>query len=269
MVDQALPAQAVPPAQQLTASQCQASSRAVAAMARTYPDGLRVSWHSHLRGQLLYCASGYMSAQTMEGSFILPAGHGLVIKPDLPHCVGAHGLVEMRTLYIEPDAVPADLWRSTRVVRVSDLMSALLQALTEAPATDDETSEAGKARYGHLSALVLDELAQAPETPFCLPWPRDKRLQRLCETLTNEPGHTGGLDDWAQMIGMSRRSLTRHCRDELNMSFVEWRRRMRLARVLKARADGQPMDQIARENGYRSPSALRNALRQTLSEVQI
>ncbi|NPD14738.1 helix-turn-helix transcriptional regulator [Xinfangfangia sp. D13-10-4-6] len=238
-------------------------------MARSYPDGLRVGWHSHRRGQLLCCASGYMSAQTMEGSFILPAGHGLVIAPDLPHCVGAHGQVEMRTLYIEPDAVAPELWGPTRVVRVSDLMGALLQALTEAPATDAETTEAGQARYHHLSALVLDELAVAPEMPFCLPWPRDKRLQRLCETLTNEPGHTGGLDDWAQLIGMSRRSLTRHCRDELNMSFLEWRRRMRLARVLKAQADGQPMEQIAREIGYRSPSALRSALRQTLSEVQI
>ncbi|AGT08267.1 AraC family transcriptional regulator [Paracoccus aminophilus] len=236
----------------------------VAAMSRVYEDGVETGWHSHRRGQLLCCESGFMTAQTMTGTFLLPRAHGLLIEPGIPHIVRAHGRVDMRTLYIEPDERLDIDWTPTRVIRVSRLLGALVEALLHEP-VDYEI----EARGGHLAALALDEIASAENSPFALPMPSDKRLMRLCSMLSADPAIADDIDDWALTLGMSRRTLTRHFRQETQMSFVEWRRRLRLGHVLRATAEGKRMDRAAAEVGYHSVAAMKHALRDGLDGVHL
>lgn len=72
--------------------------RPIAAMMRVYDKSIDFGWHSHRRGQLLLSVEGFMTARTLDASFIVPSGHGFLIPPNLPHAVTTHGSVRMQSL---------------------------------------------------------------------------------------------------------------------------------------------------------------------------
>lgn len=234
--------------------------RPVAAMARVYEGSVGSGWHSHRRGQLLLITDGFMMARIPSASFIVPSGHGLLIAPDVPHAVTAHGRVAMQSLYIEAADTPEVAWEPIRVIPTSALLSATVAALLREPTLYDE-----QGRGGHLVALILEEIAGAEESPFALPMPSDKRLQKLCNDLSDTPSIDLDIDHWADRLGMSRRTMTRRFRTETGMSFSEWRRRVRMAHVMRRRAEGARLDEAAVDVGYRSLSALRKAMREVLA----
>jgi AraC-like DNA-binding protein len=231
--------------------------RSVAAMARTYEKSVDFGWHSHRRGQLLQIIDGFMTARTPDSSFIIPNGYGLLITPDIPHAVRSHGRVSMQSLYIEPEPGLPLCWEPTRVIATSVLLSATVSAFIEQPTLYDENG-----RGGHLAALILEEIANAQEGPFALPMPSDKRLQRLCRDLSDTPAIDLDIDDWADNLGMSRRTMTRKFRIQTGMSFAEWRRRLRMAHVMRKQAEGVRLEEAAADVGYRSLSSLRKAMRE-------
>ncbi|WGF89687.1 helix-turn-helix domain-containing protein [Marinivivus vitaminiproducens] len=240
------------------AEECQHIPRAVAVLAKDYGAETSTGQHSHKRAQLLYATSGLMVTTTVHGTWAVPSGHALLIAPRIVHDVRMHGTVAMRTAYLHPASLGLALPRSCRVLEVSPLLDAALQALAEEPVLYDEDG-----RGGHLAALILDEIARAEATRLALPMPADTRLRTLCRALLDTPALPYGIDDWADRIGLSRRSLTRHFRAETGLSFGEWRRRLRLLHTLTCRAQGQSLLQAARTSGYRSPQALKAMMRRT------
>ncbi|WP_460931086.1 AraC family transcriptional regulator [Shinella zoogloeoides] len=234
--------------------------RPMAAMARVYQGSIDSGWHSHRRGQFLLIKDGFMTARVPSASFIVPNGYGLLIAPNVPHTVTAHGRVAMQSLYIEANDTPQVNWEPIRVIPMSALLSAAISALLGEPVLYDV-----EGRGGHLVALILEEIASAEESPFALPMPTDRRLQKLCNDLADTPSIDFDIDHWADRLGMSRRTMTRRFRTETGMSFSEWRRRMRMAHVMRRRAEGARLDEAAVDVGYRSLSALRKAMREVLS----
>lgn len=230
--------------------------RAVAVMAKDLASGVSTGRHQHERDQLLYATSGLMVATTDHGTWAVPTGHALLIASGVMHEVVMHGDVAMRTAYLRPGALGVATPDSCRVLLVSSLLDASLQALAEEPILYDE-----HARGGHLAALVIDEIARAATTPLAVRLPTDARLRTLCRALLDTPALAHDLDAWALQIGLSRRSLTRRFREETGLSFGEWRRRVRLLHTLTCRAQGQTVQEAARNAGYRSPRALKALMR--------
>jgi hypothetical protein len=150
----------------LQADDYQDVPRPVAVMAKDFASGSTTGRHSHLRAQLLYATAGLMVATTENGTWVVPAGHALLIPPGVVHDVAMHGAVAMRTAYLTVTALAGPL-SVCRVLRVSALLDAALVALSDEPVLYDPAG-----RGGHLAALVLDELTRAPDTPFALPLPR-------------------------------------------------------------------------------------------------
>jgi len=237
--------------------------RAVAVMPKSYEGGASTGWHSHPRAQLLYATSGLTLVTAEDGTWVLPARHALWIPPGLSHEVRMHGRVAMCSAYVAPEAVGV-LPAGCRVLEVTPLLAAALAALAAEPMLYDESG-----RGGHLAALVLDEIARAPETSLTLPLPRDPRLRRVCEALLSEPGSPVDLDGWAERAGASRRTLTRGFRAETGMSFGDWRARLRVVRALALASDGHPPHQIARAVGYADQRALRIVTRRVLGGVDL
>ncbi|PWC41911.1 helix-turn-helix transcriptional regulator [Azospirillum sp. TSO22-1] len=232
--------------------------RLVAVMAKDFPPGAATGRHTHPRAQLLYATAGLMVATTEGGTWAVPTGHALLIPPGVMHDVAMHGAVSMRTAYLAPEALTAAP-PACRVLRVSPLLDATLVALAGEPTLYDLAG-----RGGHLAALVLDEIARAPDTPFALPLPRDPRLRRLCRALIDDPGLDGGIDAWAEDVGMSRRTLTRRFRTETGLSFGAWRRRVRLLAALTRQAQGGALHEVTAAVGYSSPRAFRAMVQRTM-----
>ena len=58
-----------------------------------------------------------------------------------------------------------------------------------------------------------------------LPMPEDPRLQDLANTLLSTPDDPSGIDDWAQRLNMSSRTLMRRFRQETGVTLGQWRQR--------------------------------------------
>jgi AraC-like DNA-binding protein len=159
------------------------------------------------------------------------------------------GAVEMRTLYIQPDAAPTTL-ASCAVLEVTPLLRALILRAVEEPLEYDERGSAGL-----VMALILEELSRAATVPLSVPLPRDPRLVALCRALLDRPAASDTLEDWALRVGASARTLARLFRRETGMSFIAWRQQVRLAEAMGRLAKGEPVARIAEGLGYSSPSA--------------
>lgn len=233
---------------------------AVAVLGRDYPAGAETGLHHHRRGQLLHATEGLMIVLTTSGRWAVPPGHAVWIPPEVDHDVSMHGAVAMRTAYVAPDAA-RELPARCRVMAVSPLLRAVLLAMFDEPQSGDADG-CNDGRFGHLAALVISEIARAAEAPMALPLPRDRRLRAMTDAIAREPELALGLDAWAERIGMSRRSLTRRFRAETGLSFVTWRRRLRLMTAAALVADGMPPAKAHLRVGYRSTGARVSGRRQ-------
>jgi AraC-like DNA-binding protein/mannose-6-phosphate isomerase-like protein (cupin superfamily) len=237
------------------ASDYQKVPRVVAVMPKAFASGASTGRHSHPRGQVLYAISGLMLAQTDHGAWAVPTGHALLIPPRLPHDITMHGGVQMVTAY-----VAAKRWSGAtcRVVRVSPLLDAALAALSNEPVFYSQHG-----RGGHLAAIILDEITRADTAELALPLPTNARLRAVCAALFEDPSLEQGLDDWAETVATSRRTLTRLFRHETGMSFGAWRRQLRQLQSLKLKVEGVPLKVIAARVGYRSPQALQTMMKRS------
>jgi len=228
---------------------CQLAPRPLAAMASSHPDGEIIQPHHHPRAQLVHAIAGVMTITCPPGSWVVPSGRAVWMPAGIIHAIRIAGQVEMRTVFVAPDARP-ELPRDCEVIEVSPLLRALVVAATRLPFDYDISG-----RDGRIMELILDEVQLAPRLSMHVPMPRDARLAKLCDTMIADPAAPVTLDSLAADHAMSSRTLARLFHKELGISFGEWRRRMRLLLSLPRLAAGASILEVALEHGYQSPSA--------------
>lgn len=221
----------------------------IGAMAKSYADGHHIPLHQHDRDQLLYAIRGVMRLRTEQEAWVIPSDRAVYIPAETPHSVSMHGTVDMRTLYIA--AASGDKHVQTmRVLTVSNLLREMILALSEEPVDYGADS-----RGDHLARLIELELGRAEELSLSIPLPSDPRLQRLCASILADPADRRTLDGWSQIVGASPRTLARLFETDLGMNFNKWRQRVRFHNALEALSCGEPISNVAYQNGYQSASA--------------
>jgi AraC-like DNA-binding protein/mannose-6-phosphate isomerase-like protein (cupin superfamily) len=235
--------------------------RPVAAMAKDFAAGAATLPHHHKRAQLIFAASGVFSVTTREGVWVVPPNRALWVPAGVEHQVRASTAVAMRTLYIRTDAVEA-LPKTVCVIAVSPLLRELILRAVELPLLYDEAGPDGR-----VMGLVLDEIRALPALPLHLPWPEDARLRRLCAAIQADPASERTLEQWAEGVGASSRTLARLFRKETGMSFGAWRQQVRLVDALGRLATGQKVTAVALDLGYQSPSAFTSMFRRALGRA--
>lgn len=83
-----------------------------------------------------------------------------------------------------------------------------------------------------IQQLMLQELASLENLALHIPMPEDRRLQSICLALLQKPDHLNTLEDWAQQVGASSRTLARLFQQQLKMTFNDWRQQLRLMEAL-------------------------------------
>ena len=232
--------------------------RPVAVLARTLAPGHSIPLHMHRRGQLLHAVSGIMRVETAEAAWVLPPARGLWLPPQWPHSVAMRSHVEMRTVYIAPDACGA-LPVEPVLVEISGLLRELILALLEEPAAYEESG-----RGGSVARLILTELTRRPERRLDVPMPQDPRALRVARALLDNSSIDHNLDRWADEAGASRRTLARLFRGETGLGFAEWRARLRAIDGLARLSGGASVAETAATVGYASPSAFSAMIHRTL-----
>ena len=232
--------------------------RAVVALARDLPPAHEIDWHRHPRYQLVYAARGVMTVDTREATWVVPPQRAVWMPPAIEHRLKASGPVELRSLYVRPEAavrMPA----TCEVLEVTPLLRELILRATQLPLEYEVRGPAGR-----VMRLLLDELAQLPRLPYHLPMPKAAPLAAICRQLLDAPDEPATLAEFAARSATSARTLARHFRRRTGMSFAAWRRRARLLRALAWIAEGRPIIKVALELGYDSPSAFSAMFRREL-----
>ncbi len=239
-------------------------TRPVRVRARNLPADAHLEPHRHDWGQLAYCDSGItqVTAQApQEVTYIVPPSRAVWIPPGALHAITVIEAAQLRTLYVCASLVPEG-WTASRVIRVSPLLRELIAALDIAPADlSGHARDAAPAtpREQALTALLLDEMAGADIETLGVPMPHpvtgDKRLRTLCTAVLRAPAARATLAEWARDIGASERTVARLFRDQLGISYQQWRQQVVLAHALPMLARGAPVSQVAAASGYASDSA--------------
>lgn len=235
--------------------------RVVTALARDAEHGITAAPHSHARAQLLYATQGLMRVQTAFGMWILPPRRALWIPPGVVHHWTSVSKVAMRTIYIEPTAAKA-FGDSCRVIEVSTLLRELILALLDEPI---EYPIPGRGE--HLAMLILSELKAAETVPIAIPWPRDRRLVAVCSAIMADPGSSRNIEQWADEVGASARTLIRLFPKETGLHYRQWVQQVHLAEAFGRLAQGDGVGQIAAALGYASPSAFSAMFRRILGKT--
>lgn len=215
--------------------------------------------HHHDWCQLVFSTSGAVRVGTEESTFIVPPSRAVWIPAGITHAVTAIEQAELRTLYLLPALLGESAWSGCRVLEVSPLLRELVLQLATEP---DEAVE-GR-REALLSQLILDELARAKPLSLGIALPRDARLRRLCQAMLDAPARQQSLEAWAADVGASPRTVTRLFREQLGISFNQWRSQVLLAHALTLAARRRPMSHIAAELGYANASAFSAMVRRTV-----
>lgn len=214
--------------------------------------------HQHEVAQLLYAIRGVMRVMTPLGQWIVPPSCGIWLPAGVWHEVHMLALVEMRTVYIQPEALP-NLPRQCCVLDISPLLRALILAAVTIDGPHPKNS-----REGHLIDLLLDEIVRTPTLPMVLPIPQDKALRHICDLLLIAPDDGRTIEAWARKISVDARTLQRRFHHATGMTFGQWRRQARLLKALERLVTGERIISVALESGYTSPSAFSTMFKRQL-----
>ncbi|QFG22679.1 helix-turn-helix transcriptional regulator [Actinomadura sp. WMMB 499] len=211
----------------------------------------RVPRHEHPHHQVAYPSHGVLEVSTDAGTWIVPPHRAVWLPAGVAHAHRAHGPTQLRTVNFEV-GVPG--FAGPAVLAVSPLLREVVVALT---GRDDLDAR----RRADLHRVALDELREVRQLPLHLPTPADDRLRAVADALTADPADGRTLAEFGRAAGASERTLSRLFREEMAMTFPQWRAQVRLHRALVLLASGRPVTAVAAECGYAGPSAFVHAFR--------
>ena len=236
------------------------SRAAIICKATDYAAGSHIGRHRHGRHQLVHAVRGVILVRTDAGQWVVPPTRALWMPAGLEHAIDCIGLVQMRSIYVRPDAAPG-LARLPHVVGVSALLRELIQAAMQV-----RQPYVPNSRDGRLMRLLLDELRALPELPLHLPQPSDPRLRTICDRLSAHPDDASTLADWGRALGIDRKTIERLFARELGMTFGRWRQQLHLIVALHQLSAGATVQQVSAALGYESVTAFITMFKKALGQ---
>jgi AraC-like DNA-binding protein len=229
----------------------------VRSVAANYRAGARIDAHRHDWPQLIYAARGVMTVEVDDGCWVVPAHRAVWAPAGAAHQIEMTGTVAMRTLYLDPH-IATGLPRRCQTVNVSSLLRELILEVVRRQMLHREVPEDAR-----LIGVLIDQLTEIEAVPLKLPMPRDPRVRPILERLRAAPHDELSLEKLASEANMSIRTLERVF-EETNLTFAQWRQRMRILQALRLLAVDLPVTQVALQVGYQSPSAFIAAFKREL-----
>jgi transcriptional regulator GlxA family with amidase domain len=202
----------------------------------------------------VYAASGVLAVHTEHRTSIVPPNRLSWTPAGFTHYHRAHGDTDVRIVFLAPSLARL-LPDHPAVFLASDLAREILLSLTGPGNEDQAAPDDRRSARSRLHRVLLDELGDAHEQPLHLPEPRDDRLQAIARMLYETPAENASLAELGATIGASTRTLSRLFRNELGMTFYEWRTQLRVYHALVLLADGHDATQTAYACGWANPSS--------------
>lgn len=181
---------------------------------------------------------------------LTPASIPIWIPPRQRHASYNHQQAQFRTFNLAAELCDG-LPQQACLLNVDAIVHAIMDEFARLGLEQPESAEQWR-----LCEVLRDRLRLAPVQESYLPGSQDKFLAPVLHALEAHPGDNTTLAEWAARVFTTERTLARRCRQELHMSFGEWRQRLRFLHAVAQLGQGKSVQAIAHDLGYSSASAL-------------
>lgn len=222
--------------------------------------------HAHFRAQLLYASKGTIQVFTGNQVWIVPPMYALWIPARLEHSVISLSHVTLTTALIEEKAAEL-MGQQCFLIRVNNLLHELLIRLNQLDQMQPTDSISLQDLSTSLQILIFDEIHRANSLPIQIPWPKDKRLVKICTALLQTPHQLKDINTWADEINTSSRTLMRMFQRETGLSYRAWIQQMHIAHALSQISNGESISKIAISLGYSHLSAFSAMFKRHLGQT--
>jgi len=204
--------------------------------------------HRHKWGQLQLVSGGVLELNTQDERFLAPSKHAIWVPSGIMHQSYNRKPISYCAINIVPH-LTQPFPDKPCLLTVTPLVEVIIDDLRGRNIQIAETQQDKR-----LMAVLYDQLSSAQPTDPFLPSSNDKLLLPILSALESNPADPRSLHDWADFVHTTERTLARHCKNELGISFTEWRLRMRYLYSLALLKQGGSVKEIAFTLGYNQAS---------------
>ncbi|MDO5067361.1 MAG: AraC family transcriptional regulator [Propionibacteriaceae bacterium] len=224
---------------------------------RTLVDiGSHFANHYHTVDQLTWPQRGGLSLRVVDAWWRVTQHHLVWIPAHTEHEMWNDGADVLFNLYLAPSLRPhGQRWSRPLSLQVGDLAGALIRHLC----TEDRSS----ARKQLSLALLRDLLEHSPENHDVLALPNHPAARLVAEQLLADPAAPHALEDWAEQVGVSSRTLLRSFITDTGTTFTKWRTRARTYHAARLLSEGWSVQDVAAAVGYATATGFIKAYRST------
>jgi len=220
--------------------------------------GHTIDRHHHDDHQLVYAGTGVLEVQTAAGVWVASRDRAVWLPAGTWHHHRAFGASRFYTADF-PVAEPPWAEHHPTLVAVSPLLRELL-------ITCADTALSG-AEVRRIRAVIGDQLKRSTQRPMTLPTPRDPRLLDACTLLRDRLDEQLTLADLARHAGAGQSTLSRLFRDELGMTYPQWRTNLRLLTAAILLSDGTSVTDTAHRCGWQTTSSFIDTFRRAMGQT--
>ncbi|UTV30476.1 AraC family transcriptional regulator [Photobacterium atrarenae] len=228
----------------------------IRAIAKQVVERAEVELHHHPWGQMVFSDTGVVQVKTPQAAYLVPPQHAVWIPPGIAHAASLLERAQIFSVYMLRtnryfhDAVWQNSWGECHCFQVSVLLHELVRRIATQTVHD-----LGEDNYTAICTLISTEVIQAESVPVGLPMPADKRLRHLCDLFLQAPLQSTTLPVLATQVGASESTIARLFKQELQMTFSQWRQQALLTSAIGMAAKKMAISTIAQELGYSTHSA--------------
>lgn len=220
-------------------------------------------WCVNETGTLGTIETGLLGLRTINESLIVSSGMMVYIPAGIPYyetplsetlqgwCIS---LPEDRTKFLGNDGI--------RILSETKLMSGFCEEIVSwgKIKTEDKSP-----RQRRLVLAFLDELEKSKDASYLtVPLPLHSGLCIVTRRITQFPEDKEGIDYWAKVAGMSRRSFTGRFMNETGLSFSVWRQRVKIHAAVKMLSSGKTITEVAANLNFPTTSAFSESFKKHL-----
>lgn len=216
----------------------------------TMQTGVHDALHSHPWHQVIYPEMGLLRTRTQDKEYFVPSNRAVLIPANTTHESWAICRTNFIGLYLNPKVFE---WseHDCKIIEVSPLLRELVSYIAQLNLPQQALTPSEM----RIVEVCRDQLLLQTEASLELLLPQDKRLLKITEMLLDNPADDTSISQWSQTVGASERTISRNFEKQTGLSFVKWRKRLRLIHCIKFLQEQLPIKEIAYRIGYHSASA--------------
>ena len=216
--------------------------------------------HTHTKGQLSYVEGGLAYITVENRTFVVPARHFFWIPKGIRHTLRVgHFATVLRSLYFyTSDDNKDQFYGRLGIYPASELLINMIAYTERWDGRHIETSSPDFPWFIAIKRL----LPQIDSQPLLISLPdcEDERLQKVIRYMQVRVSEPLTLTSVSQRFGMSERSMSRLFQAEVEMSFLQYLKTLRMIRAIELLLKThKPVGVIAFDVGYSNIASFSNA----------